>query len=446
MGFQMKTKAREQSSTSRTKNSPRIGAVIGGNAVEMFDWAIYASFAPFFAQQLFSHEDRSSALLATLAIFAVGFLARPLGGFVFGWVGDRLGRKLALTTSVGLASLGSLIIAVTPTYATAGLWASAILLSARLMQGLAHGGEMPASQTYLSELAPPKDRGLWSSLIYVSGTIGVIGGAVLGVVMTSLLAEEQMLAWGWRIPFLIGGLLGLYTLVMRSTLKESETFDNNGKNNSTGTAGLIAQIVAHRKQALQVIGLTIGITVGYYTWAVAMPSLAISYHGISANTALWAGVVGNVVFLLSLPLWGLLSDKIGRKPVLVISLGGSALLQVPLSSMFQGEAWQLFVSMCIMLMVLAGMLSIMPATFAELFPTSIRTVGVAVPYSICVALFGGTAPYVNAWLTANAGSLAFPVYASILLLVSCALVATITETKGLVLTKLDKQAGMSTTA
>lgn len=418
---------------NRKTTRKNISAVIGGNAIEMYDWAIYASFAPFFAGQLFDKANPQSAMLATLAVFAVGFLARPLGGFVFGWIGDRIGRKAALTSSVALASAGSLVIGFTPTFENVGLLASIILLTARLLQGLAHGGEMPASQTYLSEMAPIHKRGLWSSLIYVSGTIGVVAGTLMGAVMTMLFTHDQMMAWGWRVPFIIGGVLGLYALIMRASLKETDDFKKVAAKPGMKTESIWIQIIAHRKQAAQVIGLTLGITVGYYTWAVATPTMAMTYHGIEAGTALWAGVIGNLAFMVSLPFWGKLSDKIGRKPLLMIGLGGSALMQIPMSWLFQGELWQLVVSMSIMLVLMGAMLSIMPATYAELFPTGIRTVGVAVPYSVCVALFGGTAPYLNAWLTGSFGGWAFPIYATLLFAVSFACIFGIRESRGKVL-------------
>ena len=196
-----------------------------GNAVEWYDWAIYATFTPFIASQLFSKADPASAVLATLAIFAVGFVARPVGGFLFGWIGDRVGRKTSMTLAVGLASLGSLMIGVAPSFAAIGVWASLMLLVARLIQGLAHGGELPSSQTYLSEVAPKEKRGLWATLIYTSGTVGILAGTLLGAILNMTLSTEAMNDWGWRVPFLVGAVMGLYALIMRSKLHETEAFE-----------------------------------------------------------------------------------------------------------------------------------------------------------------------------------------------------------------------------
>ncbi|MEQ4520437.1 MFS transporter [Pseudarthrobacter sp. B907] len=414
-----------------TRTSTRktiIGTGIG-NAVEWYDWAIYATFTPFIASQLFSKADPASAVLSTLAIFAVGFVARPFGGFLFGWIGDRIGRKASMTLAVGLASVGSLMIGIAPTFAAVGPWASLMLLVARLVQGLAHGGELPSSQTYLSEMAPREHRGFWATLIYTSGTVGILFGTLLGAVLNMALSTEVMNAWGWRIPFLVGAAMGLYALIMRSRLHETDVFA--GEAAEEKRAPIWPQIVRHRKQALQVIGLTVGLTVIYYIWGVVAPSYATTALKIDRGEALWAGVIGNIVFIAALPFWGKLSDRIGRKKVLWSGAIGAGIMHFPMTALLKDSAWQLAVSMSVMLIFIAASAAIVPAVYAELFPTSIRTVGVGVPYSICVALFGGTAPYLQQWL---GSSLQLPqlfnVYAVLLLAVSAAFVFTIPETKG----------------
>jgi len=399
-----------------------------GNAGEWFDWAIYATFAPFFAGQIFSNANPTSAILSTLAIFAVGFVARPFGGFLFGWLGDRIGRKASMSATVGLAAIGSLLIGVTPTFGQVGVWASLLLLVARLLQGLAHGGELPSSQTYLSEIAPREKRGFWATLIYVSGTIGNMVGILMGAVLTAVLSRADMNAWGWRVPFLVGAVFGLYALVMRARMKESEIFE---KEPSTAKREpLWPQIVRHRKQAMQVIGLTVGLTVSYYVWAIVAPTYASTQLGVDRGAALWAGFWANVVFLIALLVFGKLSDRIGRKPVLWISSIGAGVMFFPMNRMLNHSAVNLFIAQSVMLIFIAASAAIVPAVYAELFPTSIRTVGVGVPYSICVALFGGTAPYLQTWLGSTVGANAFNVYTVILLAVSALVVFTIPETKG----------------
>ena len=418
------TPAGTRTSTGKTL----IGTGIG-NAVEWYDWAIYATFTPFIASQLFSKSDPASAVLSTLAIFAVGFVARPFGGFLFGWIGDRIGRKASMTLAVGLASVGSLMIGIAPTFAAVGTWASLMLLVARLIQGLAHGGELPSSQTYLSEMAPKEHRGFWSTLIYTSGTVGILLGTLLGAVLNMTLSTEVMNAWGWRVPFLIGAAMGLYALIMRSRLHETDVFE--GEAATEKRAPIWPQIVRHRKQALQVIGLTVGLTVIYYIWGVVAPSYATTALKIDRGEALWAGVIGNIVFIAALPFWGKLSDRIGRKKVLWSGAIGAGIMHFPMTALLKDSAWQLAVSMSVMLIFIAASAAIVPAVYAELFPTSIRTVGVGVPYSICVALFGGTAPYLQQWLgtTVQMPQL-FNVYAVLLIAISAAFVFTIPETKG----------------
>ncbi|MGO4385024.1 MFS transporter [Specibacter sp. RAF43] len=399
-----------------------------GNAVEWYDWAVYATFTPFLAGALFNPQDPTSAVLSTLAIFAVGFVARPFGGFLFGWIGDRIGRKSSMTLAVGLASVGSLLIAVAPSYGSVGALASATLLIARLLQGLAHGGELPSSQTYLAEMAPKEKRGFWATLIYTSGTVGILFGTLLGAVMTVALPKVDMQAWGWRVPFAIGAVLGLYALFMRSRLHESDVFTNEDA--KAKRAPIWPQIVRHRKQALQVIGLTVGLTVIYYIWGVVAPSHAATALGMDRGAALWAGVIGNIVFITALPFWGKLSDVIGRKKVLWAGALGAAALHFPMTWLLKDQPWELAVSMSVMLIFIAASASIIPAVYAEMFPTSIRTVGVGVPYSICVALFGGTAPYLQAWFGSINLAGMFNIYAVLLLVVSAVFVFTIPETRG----------------
>ncbi|MDE8585966.1 MFS transporter [Arthrobacter sp. NQ4] len=402
-----------------------------GNALEWFDWAIYASFAPFFAGQVFDNKDPVSAMLATLAVFAVGFVARPVGGFFFGWLADRKGRKFAMTLSVGLASLGSLMLALTPTFAAVGVFASILLLLTRLIQGLAHGGEMPAAQTYVAEVAPRERRGLWASLIYFSGTCGILFGMLLGAVLTVVLPQADMLAWGWRVPFALGAVFGLYALFMRSRMKETSAFEAASEPAGVPRDSLWQQMLRARKQSFQVIGMTLGLTVCYYSWAVTAPVQAVTLHGMDRGTALWASVAANAVFIAVLPLWGILSDRIGRKPVMLIGGIGAAVLYFPMQGMIGQDFWSLAIPSAVELSFLAAGAAISPAVYAELFPTRVRTLGVAVPYAFVVALFGGTAPYLQTLFASLAMPAAFGIYAVVLLVISLLVILRLPETRGI---------------
>lgn len=419
--------------TSRRRQS-RLQTIVGigsGNALEWYDWGIYATFTAYFASQFFHSGSAGTDVLKTLAVFAVGFLARPFGGFLFGFLADRKGRQLSMTLAVGLAALGSLVIGITPSYDSIGIFAPIILVVARLTQGLAHGGELPSAQTYLSEMAPRERRGLWSSLIYFSGTVGNVFGVLLGAILATVLTTSEMTTYGWRIPFILGGIFGFFALYMRSQMHETETF--------TKAAAVVAaepqpslwrQIMQHPKLLMRVIGMTIGATVIYYVWAVSAPAYAISNRGIEGSSALWAGVVANIVFMVSLPLWGMLSDRIGRRPVLLTGTTLIALLLFPLNAFIGNSAVKLAISMSIALVLIAAFASIAPAVYAEMFPTHIRAAGLGVPYSIAVALFGGTAPYLQTYFAENGTPDRFTWYAIGLAVVSILTVWFMPETRG----------------
>ncbi|WP_370182476.1 MFS transporter [Rhodococcus wratislaviensis] len=415
----------------RSERWEKARAIVGvgtGNGIEYFDWTVYATFAAFFAPQFFHTGSAVSDLLASFGVFAVGFVARPFGGLLFGWLSDRRGRKLSMTLAVGLAAIGSLVIGLTPTHQTIGVAAAVVLVVARLAQGVAHGGELPSAQTYIVEFAPTARRGLWSSLIYISNTTGVVVGTLLGALLTTTLSSEQMADWGWRVPFLLGGVLGLFVLWMRSRMSETEVYEESG--DETAKQSMWQLFLAHRRQVFQILFFTVGGTVVYYVWAVSAPAYAIAVRGIDPSGALWAGVGANLVLIASLPFWGALSDRIGRKPVLYIGNVGIAALLFPLNAMIGHSAVTLFVAMAIALFVMGAILSVMPAMMAELFPTGLRAAGVGVPYSIGVAAFGGTAAYVQTFFADRGTPELFEWYALALVAVSIAALITIPETRG----------------
>jgi MHS family alpha-ketoglutarate permease-like MFS transporter len=429
--------------TSATQSRSRTLFGIGsGNAMEWFDWGVYTTFTPFFASQFFQSGDPVSDVLSTLVVFAVGFIARPFGGWLFGWIADRRGRKLSMSLTVALAALGSLAIGLSPNYAAIGIGASIVLVLARLAQGLAHGGELPSAQTYIAEAAPKERRGLWSSLIYFSGTIGQLAGTLLAAVLSTWLSREAMNAFGWRIPFVLGGVFGLYALYMRMRMHETDVFVDEVAHDDPTAAdpgqppaskkGAIWQTVKeHPKLLFQVVGMTVGATVLYYAWAISAPAYVINVLDVPAAGALWAGVGAQVVFLVVLPLWGMVSDRIGRKPVLITSVVGVAVLSYPLNAMLTASPWSLFFAMSIALVFLGGFTAVGPAVFAEIFPTRIRAIGLAVPYSIAVALFGGTAPYLQTYFADLGMTSTFVWYSVALGLVSGLVILTLPETRGI---------------
>jgi len=398
-----------------------------GHALEWYDWGIYAIFVPFFAAQFFDPGDQVSAVLSSLAVFAVGFVARPVGGLVVGRLADRVGRRPMMALTVGGMAAASLVIGVSPTYATIGVGASVVLVLARVVQGLATGGELPSAQTYLAEAAPPQRRGLWSSVIYIASVGGNTIGVLLGLVLSLTLTPAQMSEFGWRIPFVVGGVLGLVALWIRRSLEETEAFTRAA---APGARPRIwPEIVRHRREAAQVVGLSVGFTVVYYSWVIAAPAYAISELGIDSSAALLAGVLASLVLIAVQPAWGALSDRIGRRPVLLISSVGTAALLFPLQAMVR-DAVQLGIAMAIAMVFIGAGIAILPAAYAEMFPTHIRAVGLAVPYSIAVAAFGGTAPYLQTWVGTTLGRPVFTAYVVALLVVTAATVLTLREGRG----------------
>jgi len=400
-----------------------------GHALEWYDWGIYAIFVPFFAAQFFDPADQVSAVLSSLAVFAVGFVARPVGGMVVGRLADRVGRRPMMALTVGGMAVASLVIGISPTYATIGVGASVVLVLARIVQGLATGGELPSAQTYLAEAAPPQRRGLWSSVIYIASVGGNTIGVLLGLVLSLTLTQAQMSEFGWRIPFIVGGVLGVVALWIRRSLEETEAFRREAAADPATRPRIWPEIVRHRREAAQVVGLSVGFTVVYYSWVIAAPAYAISELGIDSSAALLAGVLASLVLIAVQPAWGALSDRIGRRPVLLISSLGTAALLFPLQAMVR-DAVQLGIAMSIAMVFIGAGIAILPAAYAEMFPTRIRAVGLAVPYSIAVAAFGGTAPYLQTWVGSTLGRPAFTAYVVALLLVTAATVLTLREGRG----------------
>ncbi len=378
----------------------RLRSIVGGsigNLVEWYDWYAYAFFSVYFAPVFFPGTDKTAQLLNTAGIFAVGFLMRPVGGWVFGRIADRQGRKKAMTISVLLMSFGSLIIACIPSYHSIGIVAPILLFTARMIQGLSVGGEYGTSATYLSEMATSDRRGFYSSFQYVT----LIGGQLLAVALQLilqkwLLSDEELKAWGWRIPFTIGALLSAVAFYIRRNLDETSSFEHIKKDRQRGS---LAHLLEYPRAVLLVIGLTMGGTLAFYTYSVYMQKFLVNTTGLSNGVVTWISFFSLLVFALVQPLFGLLSDKIGRKPLLVAFGVLGTITTVPLlTAISQAQSpYMAFLLVMCGLIIVSGYSSINAVVKAELFPAEVRALGVGLPYALAAALFGGTAEYIGLW-------------------------------------------------
>ncbi|PGO78500.1 alpha-ketoglutarate transporter [Bacillus cereus] len=370
-----------------------------GNLIEWYDWYVYSAFAVYFSAEFFPKGDPTSQLLNTAAIFAVGFLMRPIGSLLMGRYADRHGRRAALTLSITVMAGGSLIIACTPSYESIGIMAPIILVLARLLQGLSLGGEYGTSATYLSEMASSGRRGFYSSFQYVTLVAGQMVALGVQIVLQQLLSEPDMKAWGWRIPFIIGAMGAVAVLWLRRTMDESEQFSNI-KSQKRESAGTVRALMKHPKAVLTVVGLTLGGTVAFYTYTTYLQKFMVNTVGLPKEVVSWINFVALLIFVVLQPIAGLLSNKIGRRPLLMAFGILGTLLTAPIFFFMEKttEPIVAFLLMMVGLIIVTGYTSINAIVKAELFPTEIRALGVGLPYALTVAIFGGTAEFIALWL------------------------------------------------
>jgi MHS family alpha-ketoglutarate permease-like MFS transporter len=422
-----------------------------GNLVEWYDFYVFSAFAVYFGSSFFSKTDPLSNTLNVLGIFAVGFLMRPIGGWLFGRIADRRGRRYALTLSVLLMAAGSAIILFAPTYETIGSAAAVLLLIARLLQGLSVGGEYGTSATYMSEVATRNRRGYYSSFQYVT----LVGGQVLAltvqIILQQVLSEEALTSWGWRIAFGIGALTALSVLWLRRGMDESLTADQlaaatRGKADSTrgrteAQPGTLRLLFSQPKPFFLVFGLTLGGTVAFYTYTTYMQLFMINTSGIPKTTVTWVNFLALLVFLVLQPVYGHISDRIGRRPLLLFFGIGGVLITWPILSTLAGTSNPVaaFGLMLGALVVVCGYTSINAIVKAELFPSSVRALGVGLAYGLANAIFGGSAPYVGTWFKSIGHERWFFTYVTVCIALSLAVYAFGFTNKGE--THLDRERG-----
>jgi len=374
-----------------------IGSV--GNLVEWYDFYAYAAFALYFAGAFFPNSDPVVQQLNAALLFAAGFLVRPLGGWLFGYLADQHGRRGALMLSVALMCFGSLMIAVTPTYASIGIWAPILLGLARVLQGLSLGGEYGTSATYLTEMADQRHRGFYSSFQYVT----LIGGQITALLVLLLLqnvflTSDEIRAWGWRIPFFIGAALAITALIMRRNLHETEAFVAAQKAVVKKTSSLRA-LAKYPREVLLVIGLTAGGTAAFYTYTTYMQKFLKLSVGLTDEQTTMVTLSALVFGMILQPIYGAISDRIGRKWLLIAFGVTGVLFTVPLLTTLQTvkTPFAAFLLIAAAWMIVSGYTSINAVVKAELFPTKVRAIGVGLPYALTVSIFGGTADSVALW-------------------------------------------------
>jgi MHS family alpha-ketoglutarate permease-like MFS transporter len=401
-----------------------------GNLVEWYDFYAYAAFALYFAASFFPGEDPVVQQLNAAILFAFGFIVRPIGGWLFGHLGDHYGRRRALMLSVLLMCFGSLMIAVTPTYATIGVAAPVLLGLARMVQGLSLGGEYGTSATYLSEIADEKHRGFYSSFQYVT----LIGGQLCAILVLLLLEQvfltsAQLKAWGWRIPFVIGALLAIVALLMRRNLHETDDFIASRK--VARRESSIRALMKYPREVMVVVGLTMGGTTAFYTYTTYMQKFLKLSVGLTDRQTTLVTASSLIFALILQPLYGALSDRIGRKPLLIWFGVMGTLGTVPLLYLLQStrSAVVAFLLIATAWLIVAGYTSINAVVKAELFPTRVRATGVGLPYAVTVSIFGGTAESIALWFKSIGHEAWFSYYLTAVIATSLVVYVTMRDTR-----------------
>ncbi len=394
-----------------------IVAASSGNLVEWFDFYIYAFCAIYFAHSLFPQSDPTVQLLNTAGVFAAGFLLRPIGGWVFGRIADRHGRKSSLLISVVMMCTGSLMIACLPTYDSIGMWAPALLLLARLLQGLSVGGEYGTTATYMSEVALKGRRGFFSSFQYVTLIGGQLLAVLVVVVLQQLYTEQELRTWAWRIPCVIGAITAVVALLLRRTLHETSSADTR---NTKDAGSVVALLRDHKAAFFTVLGYTAGGSLIFYTFTTYMQKYLVNTAGMPIKTASYVMTGALFVYMCMQPVFGALSDRIGRRTNMMLFGALGALITVPVLTALHTitNPAVAFVLITLSMAVVSLYTSISGIVKAEMFPPEVRALGVGLAYAIANAIFGGSAEYVALGLKSVGHESAFYWYVTAMMVVA----------------------------
>ncbi|MCG2622505.1 MFS transporter [Arthrobacter sp. I2-34] len=414
-----------------------------GVFVHWFEWAVYAYLASTIAKVFFPEQDGTAALLSVFAVFAISFGVRPLGALIFGTLGDRVGRKKTLSIVILSMSGATLVVGLLPTYSTIGLWAPVLLIAARVVQGLAAGGEFGSAAAFLAEYSPRRHRGFGVSWLEVGSLLGFLAASLVVYLLNVLMGAETIQDWGWRIPFLLTVPLGLIGFYIRTKIEDTPEFRSLEELDNVPQSPVKEVFTRHWKQLLQMSGVEIMMHVTFYIVLVYLLTYQEETLKMSADNAALLSTVASIAGLILVPLFGAASDRIGRRPLLIASAVLLIVLAIPLFLVMQsGAPWAGFVSTLGLGIILAIILGVHACAVAELFPTRTRQTGLSIAYSITAAIFAGTVPYVLTWLIAQTGNTMMPAFYLVLVgIIGLVAILTMKETKGIDLLGAEDYAG-----
>ncbi|MGL4966184.1 MAG: MFS transporter [Inquilinus sp.] len=419
-----------QATPGRTRTL--VGGAIG-HFIEWYDWSIYGFLAGIFAAQMFPSDDPTASLIASFSVFAIGFLGRPIGAFVLSPLADKYGRRTLLSATIIMAGIGGLVIALCPTYAQIGIAAPILIVAARLLQGFSAGGEYQIAIAFLNEHAGTRNRAFGASPQQVSIGVSVLVATGVASLTTSSLTPEALASWGWRVPFLIGAAMSLFGLYLRRGLAETPAFEKTERGHSVSAVSILTSIAEFPKEVFIVFVIQLN-GLQYYLWMIFLPTYANLAGGLDRTSGFVVGILASIAYCIGVPIFAFISDRIGRKPFLIGAAVAFLLFTYPLLSMLAVPALT-FGTFAFVAVVGAVFVSlnnaVLGTVFAELFPTRVRASGIGIPYAVCGAIFGGTAPMVATWLQGVGGPLYISLYVMLVCIVTLATHILLTpETRG----------------